>query len=57
MTTVWNRLKEQGQIKTGTFGGWYSVREERYVSNKEIEIDAMKNYRPVRPDFFNGEKL
>ena len=57
MTTVWNRLKEQGQIKTDTFGGWYSVREERYISNKEIEIDAMRNYRPVRPDFFNGEKL
>lgn len=55
MTTVWNKLKEQGQIKPGTHGGWYSVREERYISKKEIEVDAIMNYRPVRPDFFNGE--
>ena len=57
VTAVWNKLKSNGQINKGTHRGWYSVREERYISPKEIEQEATQNETEVQPGVFNGEQL
>lgn len=33
---VWTRLSEVGAIEQGEFTGWYSEREERFITQKEL---------------------
>ena len=33
---LWNRLLKADEIYLGTYGGWYSVRDEAYISEDEV---------------------
>ncbi len=42
---LWNRLQERGQIRLGGYEGWYSVRDEAFWAENELQTAA------------NGQKL
>ena len=35
---IWQRMWDAGDIYLGTYSGWYSVRDENYLSEDRIEI-------------------
>ncbi|KAI6190784.1 Methionine--tRNA ligase, mitochondrial [Aphelenchoides bicaudatus] len=37
VTDFWNRMKSKGYIYKGTYEGWYSIRDECFYANEEIE--------------------
>ncbi len=36
---IWRRMEAAGDIYLGTYSGWYSVRDERFFSDSETELD------------------
>ncbi len=36
VSSVWNKLKESGDIYLGKYSGWYSVRDEAFYPEKEL---------------------
>ncbi len=39
---IWEKLKENGDIYLDNYKGWYSVRDESFISESEIKTDANK---------------
>ncbi|GAA4830867.1 methionine--tRNA ligase [Garicola koreensis] len=37
---IWTRMREAGDIYLDTYAGWYSVRDERFFTQEETEVDA-----------------
>ncbi|MGO1548845.1 MAG: methionine--tRNA ligase [Nesterenkonia sp.] len=37
---IWKRMREAGDIYLDTYAGWYSVRDERFFTQEETEVDA-----------------
>jgi methionyl-tRNA synthetase len=37
---IWNAMNDSGDIYLGSYAGWYSVRDERFFTEDEIEIGA-----------------
>ena len=35
---IWRRMEESGDIYIGTYSGWYSVRDEAYYQESELEL-------------------
>ncbi len=35
---IWRRMEENGDIYIGTYSGWYSVRDEAYYQESELEL-------------------
>ncbi|MDC0074680.1 methionine--tRNA ligase [Alphaproteobacteria bacterium] len=45
--SLWNKLLKADEIYLGTYGGWYSVRDEAYISEDEVSKTAKgKNVAP-----------
>lgn len=38
-TELWNRLAAAGDVYRGNYAGWYSVRDERFVTEKETRLE------------------
>tara|TARA_Y100000590_G_scaffold358929_1_gene414536 strand:+ start:785 stop:2329 length:1545 start_codon:yes stop_codon:yes gene_type:complete len=41
---LWNKLHEADEIYLGSYGGWYSVREESYIAEEELIIKNNERY-------------
>ncbi|MBV9515782.1 MAG: methionine--tRNA ligase [Mycobacteriaceae bacterium] len=39
-TAIWQRMVEAGDIYLGSYAGWYSVRDESYLSEDETRVDT-----------------
>ena len=37
---IWQRMNDSGDIYLGTYAGWYSVRDESYLSKDETRVQA-----------------
>src|SRR6201993_4641369 len=37
---IWQRMNDSGDIYLGTYAGWYSVRDESYLSEDETRVEA-----------------
>ncbi len=37
--TLWQRMEESGDIYLGSYGGWYSVRQEAFFDESETTVD------------------
>ncbi len=42
---IWKKLVENGDIYLDNYKGWYSIRDESFISDSELTIDANKNRR------------
>src|SRR5690348_12936736 len=38
-TVIWQRMLESGDIYLGSYAGWYSVRDESYLSEDETRVE------------------
>ena len=45
---IWNRMYEAGDIYLDSYSGWYSVRDERFFTEDELEERA-RRHRGSRP--------
>ena len=36
MTSFWNSLKENGHIRKTSYGGWYCVQDETFLTERQI---------------------
>ena len=41
--TVWENLFDKGEIYLGNYEGWYSIRDECFINESEINIDKNNN--------------
>ncbi|MDR1031907.1 MAG: methionine--tRNA ligase [Holosporales bacterium] len=44
---MWQKLEESGNIYKGTYSGWYSTRDEAFVSNDEVKDGLAPSGAPV----------
>eukprot|EP01057_Protomagalhaensia_wolfi_P006245 Protomagalhaensia_wolfi_Nauph_80__6244@NODE_947_length_1859_cov_23_302747_g715_i0_p1_GENE_NODE_947_length_1859_cov_23_302747_g715_i0NODE_947_length_1859_cov_23_302747_g715_i0_p1_ORF_typecomplete_len518_score135_64tRNAsynt_1g/PF09334_11/1_2e123tRNAsynt_1/PF00133_22/2_4e22tRNAsynt_1/PF00133_22/8_3e22tRNAsynt_1e/PF01406_19/1e09tRNAsynt_1e/PF01406_19/6_2e07Anticodon_1/PF08264_13/9_8e11tRNAsynt_1f/PF01921_18/0_012tRNAsynt_1f/PF01921_18/0_00031tRNAsynt_1d/PF00750_19/0_00066tRNAsynt_1d/PF00750_19/9_2tR len=40
---LWKRVEDRGDIYLGNYEGWYSVREEMFVADKDAELNGFKD--------------
>ena len=46
---IWNRMNESGDIYLDTYAGWYSVRDEGFVTEAETSVGPDGSGSPPRP--------
>ncbi len=46
-TNLWQKLEETGNIYQGTYSGWYSSRDEAFISNDEVKDGLAPSGAPV----------
>ena len=42
VTSFWNSLKENGHIRKTSYGGWYCVQDETFLTERQIVEDTGK---------------
>ena len=53
---IWNRLVESGDIYLDKYSGWYSVSDEAFYDEDEIEKKMGKEYQSRQDHLLNGLK-
>ena len=48
MIQLWNRLVESGDIYLDKYSGWYSISDEAFYDEDEVEIKMVKKYQNRR---------
>ncbi|CAL1532012.1 unnamed protein product [Lymnaea stagnalis] len=54
VVAFWNRLKERGHIYKGSYSGWYSVSDEAFLSESDVEDKCLPDGSTVKVSKASG---